>query len=88
MATEAAKKQELRGRKKKDGKRTIIQFKLYLWDGEDDDLLAFFEGLPPRQRSAAIKLALRSGSALSDLQSVDLNDDEEEMDFNLDDFLD
>jgi hypothetical protein len=83
----ANKKAETRGRKKKDGERTIIQFKLYLWEGEDDDLLAFFEGLPPRQRSAAIKLALRSGSALSDLQSTHLEEDEDDMDFDMGEFL-
>ena len=81
-------KVETRGRKKKEGDCTVFQFKLYLWEGEDDDLLAFFQGLPPRQRSAAIKLALRSGNALADLQSVDLEGSEDDMDFDLGDFLD
>lgn len=75
------------GRKKRDGVRTIVQFKLYLWEDEDDDLLTFFEGLPPRQRSAAIKMSLRNGGALSDLRPADLGDGEDDMDFDLDDFL-
>lgn len=86
MSVQATQKTETRGRKKKNGECTILQFKLYLWEGEDDDLLAFFEGLPPRQRSAAIKMALRNGNALADLQSVDL-DEEDDMDFDLGEFL-
>ena len=88
MTIQTANKAETRGRKKKDGERTILQFKLYLWEGEDDDLIAFFEGLPPRHRSAAIKMALRNGGTLVDLQSTDLDDEEDDMDFDLDAFLD
>ena len=76
-----------RGRKKRDGERRQYEVKLYLWEGEDDDLIAFLEGLPPRKRAAGIKLALRSGGALADLQSADLEEDDDEMDFDLDDFL-
>jgi hypothetical protein len=87
MTAKTANKAETRGRKKKSGKRTIIQFKLYLWEGEDNDLLAFFEGLPSRQRSAAIKMALRSGSAIANLQSADLDEEDDDMDFDLGEFL-
>ena len=54
---------------------------------EDDDLIAFLEGLPPRKRASGIKMSLRSGGALSDLQSTDLEEAEEDMDFDLDDFV-
>jgi hypothetical protein len=35
--------------------------KFHLRPGEDDDLIRFFADLPPRQRAAALKVALRSG---------------------------
>ncbi len=48
---------------------------LTLRDGEDDDLIAFFERIPERQRVRAIKLALRTGD-LATLQSdMDAEDD-------------
>ena len=75
------------GRKKRDGIRHQYEVKLYLWEGEDDDLIAFLEGLPPRKRAAGIKMSLRSGGALSDLQSTDLEEAEDDMDFDLDDFV-
>ena len=75
-----------RGRKKKDGIRHKYDIRLYLWEDEDDDLIAFLDGLPERKRSAGIKLALRSGNSLSDLNAADL-EDEEDLDFDLDDFI-
>ena len=76
-----------RGRKPKEGVRHKFEIKLYLWEGEDDDLLAFFDGLPSRKRAAGIRMALRSGGALADLSPTDLSDEDDDMDFNLDDFL-
>ena len=76
-----------RGRKPKEGVRHKFEIKLYLWEGEDDDLLAFFESLPSRKRAAGIRMALRSGGALADLSSTDMSDEDDDMDFNLDDFL-
>ena len=43
---------------------------LRLRRGEDDDLIRFFEQAAPRQRSTALKLALRAGG-LSDQLSDD-----------------
>ena len=43
---------------------------LRLRRGEDDDLIRFFEQAGARQRSAALKLALRAGG-LSDQLSAD-----------------
>lgn len=33
--------------------------------GEDDDLIAFLNGLPPRRRALTLKVALRSGGMQS-----------------------
>ena len=85
MATVAT--EEKRGRKKKAGVRHLYRISLPLWEGEDDDLIAFLEGLPSRKRAAGIKLALRSGGALADLQPTDLNNDDEDLDFDMDEFL-
>lgn len=52
----------------------VVQVKLSLHPGEDDDLLKFFEQVPPRLRVAAVKQALRSGGMevrLDDLPSDD-----------------
>ncbi len=76
-----------RGRKPKAGVRHKYDIRLYLWEGEDDDLIAFLESIPERQRPAGMKLALRSGGALMDLQSSDLVDDVDDLDFDLDDFI-
>jgi hypothetical protein len=86
MTIQTAKKAETRGRKKKVGVLKKYDIRLRLWEGEDDDLIAFMENLPDGQRPAGLKLALRSGGALSDLQPT-APEDEEEMDFELDDFL-
>lgn len=42
---------------------TVHQFKLTLSlrEGEDDDLIAFFERIPPRGRARAVVTALRQG---------------------------
>lgn len=40
--------------------RTVF-IKLHLYPGEDDDLIAFFEGIPHGLRAAMVKRALRSG---------------------------
>ena len=39
----------------------VIHIKLRLYPGEDDDLIAFFDGIIPRLRAAQVKQALRSG---------------------------
>jgi hypothetical protein len=52
----------------------IVQVKLSLHPGEDDDLISFFEMVPARLRVAAVKQALRSGGMsvqLDDLPSDD-----------------
>jgi hypothetical protein len=83
-----ARKQTKRGRKPKEGELRVYDIRLRLWAGEDDDLIAFLDGIPTGQRPAGLKMALRSGGALTDLQPVDLENDDDDMDFDLDDFLD
>ena len=39
----------------------VVQIKLRLYPGEDDDLIAFLAGVPRRLRAAMVKRALRSG---------------------------
>lgn len=39
----------------------MIHIKLRLYPGEDDDLIAFFDGIIPRLRAVLVKQALRSG---------------------------
>lgn len=76
-----------RGRKPKAGVRHKYDIRLYLWEGEDDDLIAFLESIPNRQRPAGLKQALRSGGSLIDLQSTDIQDEDDDLDFDLDDFI-
>jgi hypothetical protein len=50
----------------------IVQVKMSLRPGEDDDLIEFFDQVPARLRVAAVKQALRSGGMslkLDDLPS-------------------
>ena len=83
----SSKKIETRGRKKKEGVRRLYRLSLLLWEGEDDDLITFLDGLPDGKRAAGIKFALRSGGALADLQPTDEDDDDEDLDFDMDEFL-
>jgi hypothetical protein len=39
----------------------VYSVKLVLYEGEDDDLLAYLRSAPARKRAAAVKLAMRSG---------------------------
>lgn len=47
-----------------------------LRQGEDDDLIAFFESIPKRQRVLAVKTALRSGKLETVIQADQPDDDE------------
>ena len=40
----------------------IVHIKIRLYPGEDDDLIPFFDGIPPGLRAAMVKEALRSGA--------------------------
>ena len=51
-----------RGRPKLSREIKVIQLKLRLYEGIDDDLITFFTHIPPRLRAAMVKCALRSGT--------------------------
>jgi hypothetical protein len=40
----------------------VVNIKLRLYPGEDDDLMAFFSNIPDRLRAVCVKTALRSGT--------------------------
>jgi hypothetical protein len=64
----------------------VIRTAISLRPGEDDDLIAFFEKIPPRKFSAAIKTAMRSGSLLD--FGAELGQDEDDLAQSLADFMD
>ena len=61
-----------------------IRLNLRLREGEDDDLIAFFQAIPKRRRVSALKSALRAGGIA--LPSDDSSDDDD-LDEVLDAFL-
>jgi len=64
-----------RGRPKLECKVHQIRFTLSLREGEDDDLLFFFAGIPERRRAAALKAALRAGGVSLKSGYVSTTDD-------------
>jgi len=72
------------GRPRREVEPVIHTIKMVLTPGEDDDLIAFLEGLPARRKAAAVKTAMRSGSLGA---SLDAGEDDAEMLAALDDFL-
>ncbi len=63
-----------RGRKPLAQKTIVVRLALFLRPSEDDDLIEFFNSVPVRLRSGAVKQALRSGKlqvTLADLPSDD-----------------
>jgi len=61
-----------------------IQVKLRLYLGQDDDLIAWFDGIPDGLRSAMVKSALRTGAGAVSLADLP---DEDEMVAALDDLM-
>ena len=64
------------GRPRKTGNLSIFRIKLRLWEGEDDDLIAFLQTVPAGKRSAAVKTAMRSGK-IETLVIDDLADEDD-----------
>jgi len=64
------------GRPRKTGNLSIFRIKLRLWEGEDDDLIAFLQAVPTGKRSAAVKTAMRSGN-ISAITGDDLPDEDD-----------
>ena len=50
-----------RPRSPRTASATIVNVKMRLYAGEDDDLIDFFAAIPGRLRAAMVKQALRSG---------------------------
>ena len=55
-----------RGRPRSPVRPHIVYVKLRLCPGPDDDLIAFFDSIPPGLRAAMAKAALRSGTETSE----------------------
>ena len=55
----------------------IVQVKMSLRPGEDDDLIEFFDQVPARLRVAAVKQALRSGGMSLKLEDLPSDDEVE-----------
>ncbi len=65
-----------------DVMRLTMRITLTLYEGEDDDLIDWFDSIPIRKRAQSVKTALRQGGV-----SVD-NEPEEFTEFISDDLLD
>ena len=44
-----------------DTRPIVVNVKLYLYEGLDDDLIAFFQSIPKGGRAQAVAIALRDG---------------------------
>lgn len=64
------------GRSRKTGQLYLYRLTLRLWEGEDDDLIAFLESFPVGKRVVAVKSAMRNGQLLI-LKADDLPDDDD-----------
>ena len=64
-----------RGRPRLPEQAVVVNLKLRLRPGVDDDLIAFFARIPPRFRAGAAKAAMRSGN-LATAATTDLPADE------------
>lgn len=62
--------------------RSIVRITLTLYEGEDDDLIDWFDSIPIRKRAKSIKTALRQGGVSAD------NEQEDASEFISDDLLD
>lgn len=62
--------------------RLTMRITLTLYEGEDDDLIDWFESIPFRKRAQSVKIALRQGGARYE------NDTQESSEFISDDLLD
>lgn len=63
-------------------KRVQIRITLTLYEGEDDDLIDWFDAIPDKKTPSYVKMALRQGSF------HDIENEEKDEEFIDDDFLD
>lgn len=75
------------GRPRKTGRQRVFRLTLRLWMGEDDDLIAFFDAVPPGKRVTALKVALRNGQMLDASTGIDSLPTEEDLDDLMDDLV-
>lgn len=62
-------------RPRKKGSRHIYRITLRLWEGEDDDLIAFLDAIAPGKRVRAVKQAMRGGNLAVD-RDDEIDDDD------------
>ncbi len=65
-----------RGRPPNEVPSVRILIRLTLRPGRDDDLIAFFEALPPGHRATAVMTAMRSGNLAAGQDTDDVSDEE------------
>ncbi len=65
-----------RGRPREQGEEVEIILHLRLRRGRDDDLIEFFDSIPPRRKVAAVKMALRAGG-MTTVRIEDLPDEDD-----------
>ncbi len=65
-----------------DVERIIVRITLTLYEGEDDELIDWFDSIPIRKRAKQIKIALRQGGVACE------NEQEDASEFISDDLLD
>ncbi|MCP4428263.1 MAG: hypothetical protein GY803_27560 [Chloroflexi bacterium] len=54
----------------------VVRLALSLREGEDDDLIAFFQRIPARGRARAVMTALRQGGVMAATDDLNVEDDE------------
>jgi hypothetical protein len=67
-----------RGRPPSPRAAVDVQIKLRLYQGEDDDLIAFFSSIPDGLRAVSVKGALRDGARVE--EDASSSDDDELLD--------
>ncbi|MBI5648987.1 MAG: hypothetical protein HZC40_00820 [Chloroflexi bacterium] len=74
-----SKTQAIRGRPRLACRVRIFRVQFSLREGEEDDLIRFFEAIPARRLSSALKTALRAGGMRA-AQTADEDDEDELLD--------
>ena len=57
-----------------DIERVLIRISLTLHEGEDDDLISWFDSIPDRKRAQSVKVALRQGGMTSQDQQEEFEE--------------
>jgi hypothetical protein len=62
-----------RGRPRSEAKQVNLMIHLRLREGQDDDLIQFFQNCPPKKRALLLKIALRAGGMSKNHYDEDLD---------------